>query len=89
VTDSLSGSIVLVVAIVSIGLCIAGAFAAKRSGDRRLWFVAGAFATFGIKGVLTAFSLWTEFIGHETLEMLGAILELIAVGLLVAPFLRR
>lgn len=63
--------------------------AARKSADGRLWYVSAAFAVFGLKGILTGIALWTEMIGHETLETIGAVMELLAVGLLVAPFLRR
>lgn len=88
-TDVVSGTIVLVVGIISLGLATMGALAARNSSDNRLWFVTAAFAVFGFKGVLTATALWTENIGHESLEMIGAIMDLAAVSLLVVPFLKK
>ncbi|MGB1697483.1 MAG: hypothetical protein ACPHK8_03700 [Thermoplasmatota archaeon] len=87
-SDITSSLIVLTVGLVSLGLAVMGALGAKKTGDNRLWFVAGAFSVFAIKGLLTSFALLTESIGHETLETLGAMMELVAVVLLVLPFAR-
>lgn len=71
-----------------MGLAVLGSLGARKTGDKRLWFVAGAFSTLAIKGFLTSFALLTGSIGHETLETLGAMMELVAVVLLVLPFAR-
>lgn len=89
VTHPLSVLIVLAVGVVSAALAIMGALAARRTGDNKLWFVTAAFLVFAAKGFLTSLSLWKDLIGHEDLEMVGAVMEFTAVILLVAPFLRR
>ena len=77
---SLAGLLSLVLTALAVG-------AWRRTGNRKLAFVAGAFGLFFAKSVFTAYSLWTGFLGHEDLELAGAMLDVVIVGLLVAPFL--
>lgn len=77
---ALAGLLSLVLAILAVG-------AWRRTGNRRLGFVAAAFFVFVVKSAVTAYSLWTGLIGHEDLELAGALLDLVVVGLLIAPFL--
>lgn len=76
----LAGLLSLVLASLAIG-------AWRRTGNRKLAFVAGAFGMFTVKSMVTAYSLWTGFIGHEDLELLGALLDVVIVVLLIAPLL--
>jgi hypothetical protein len=59
----------------------------RRTGNRKLAFVTAAFWMFFAKSAFTAYSLWTGFLGHEDLELAGAMLDVVIVLLLVAPFL--
>lgn len=59
----------------------------RRTGNRKLAFVAAAFGVFVVKSALTAYSLWTGLIDHEDLELAGAMLDVVVVVLLIAPFL--
>jgi hypothetical protein len=42
---------------------------------------------FFVKQALTAYSLGSGLIGHEDLELVGAMLDVVIVVLLIAPFL--
>lgn len=77
---ALAGLLSLVLAVLAIG-------AWRRTGNRRLGFVAAAFCVFVVKSAVTAYSIWTGFIRHEDLELAGALLDVVVVALLVAPFL--
>lgn len=80
-------AIIVVVAVVSLILTVLAASAWRRTGNRKLAFVTGAFAVFFAKSVLTAYSVQTGFIAHEELELIGSLGDLIVVVLLIAPFL--
>jgi len=73
--------------LLSLALTSLAAGAWNRTGNRKLGFVAAAFWVFFAKAALTAYSLWTGFLGHEDLELAGAMLDLLIVALLAAPFL--
>jgi hypothetical protein len=73
--------------LISLGLAALAVGAWHRTGNRKLGFVAAAFWLFVVKSALTAYSLWTGFLGHEDLELAGALLDVIVVLLLIAPFL--
>src|SRR5689334_14152696 len=74
-------------ALLSLVLTSLAAGAWHRTGNRKLAFVMGAFWLFFVKAALTAYSLATDLIGHEDLELVGAMLDVLIVLLLVAPFL--
>jgi len=76
----LAGLLSLVLTSLAVG-------AWHRTGNRKLAFVAAAFWVFFAKSMLTAYSLWSGFLGHEDLELAGALLDVVIVALLVAPFL--
>jgi hypothetical protein len=65
---ALTGFMSLVLAGLAVG-------AWHRTGNRKLGFVAAAFWVFVVKSALTAYSLWTGFLG------------VVVVVLLIAPFL--
>lgn len=81
--------LIALTAAVSLGLMLLAAGAWHRTGNRKLGFVTAAFWLFFAKSALTAYSLATNAIGHEHLELVGSVLDLAIVFLLVAPFLRR
>ena len=76
---ALAGLLSLVLASLAVG-------AWHRTGNRKLAFVTAAFGVFFAKSVLTAYSVETGFVGHEDLELIGALADLVVVLLLVAPF---
>lgn len=78
--------IIAAVALVSLVLTLLAAAAWRRSGNAKLGFVTAAFAVLFVKSALTAYSVRTGFVGHEDLELLGALGDLLVVLLLLAPF---
>ena len=82
-------SLIVAVHFICLVLTVLAFAAWRRSGNRRLLFVGGAFLTFAIKSLLTAYSLTTGFLHHEDLEGAGALFDFVIVLLLVAPFLLR
>lgn len=82
-------AIILVVAVVSLALCILAARAWRATANGKLAFVTAAFAAFVLKSLLTAYALHTDAIAHEDLEVVGSVLDLAIVLLLIAPFLVR
>lgn len=74
---------------ITIGLTVLAFAAYRRTSNRALLFLMGAFLTLTTKGLLTGWALATDAIGHESLEMIGAGMDMLAVALLIAPFLRR
>ncbi len=81
--------VVLFVAIIAMVLTILAFRAAHRADNPRLRYVGAAFATLAAKGLVVAIALQTQFIGHEHLELVSALFDLVLVLFLVAPFLRR
>ncbi len=77
---ALAGLLSLVLAALAVG-------AWHRTGNRKLGLVAAAFGVFVAKSALTAYSIWTGFLRHEDLELVGALLDVVVVMLLIAPFL--
>ena len=80
-------ALIALAGLLSLVLAGLAAGAWHRTGNRKLGFVAAAFWVFVVKAALTAYSLWTGFLGHEDLELAGAVLDVVVVVLLVAPFL--
>ena len=79
-------ALIAVTALVSLVLALLAAGAWKRSGNAKLVPVMLAFWIFFVKSVLTAYSLHTDFLHHEDLELVGTLLDLVIVLLLMAPF---
>ena len=79
--------LIAAVAVVSLALTLLAVAARRRTGNRKLSFVVAAFAVFFLKSVVTAYSVATDAIHHEDLELLGSLGDLAIVLLLVAPFL--
>lgn len=73
--------------LIGLALLVFAARAYLRTRESAFAFLMGAFMVFALKAFLVAFALWTDSIGHETLELLDAIGDLATVGLLMAPFL--
>lgn len=79
-------AIISAVALVSLVLTVLAALAWRRAGNAKLGFVTAAFAVFFLKSALTAYSIESEFLGHEDLELVGSLADLVVVILLLAPF---
>ncbi len=79
-------AIIALVAALSLLLTFLAAAAWNRSGNRKLAFVMLAFLAFFLKSVLTAYSVETNVIQHEHLELVGSLFDLLILLLLVAPF---
>lgn len=80
---------VLAVAVAMTFLAAMAIRAWVRSHNRFLLYVAGAFAVFALKSVITAYGLQTGTPGHENLELVGTVLDAVIAGLLVVPFILR
>ncbi|MEA3191558.1 MAG: hypothetical protein QOD77_2140 [Thermoplasmata archaeon] len=82
-------------AVVSFGLFVLALQARRRTGNRKLGYVAAAFLAFCVKSLVTAYALLEDpnhpssYLSHGHLEFLGSAFDLVIVGLLVTPFLRR
>lgn len=79
-------AIISLVAAVSLVLTVLAFAAWRRTGNRKLGFVTAAFFLFFSKSLLTAYSVETDFIVHEHLELTDSLLDLLVVLLLLAPF---
>ena len=79
-------ALIAVTALVSLVLALLAAGAWRRTGNAKLVPVMLAFWIFFVKSGLTAYSLRTELLHHEDLELVGSLLDLLIVLLLMAPF---
>ena len=79
-------AIIAAVAALSLTLTFLAWAAWRRTGNSKLGFVTAAFFTFFVKTILTAYSVETNFIEHEHLELIGSLFDLLILLLLVAPF---
>lgn len=79
----------LTVGVIASALAILAFAAYRRSHDRRLLFVLGAFTAFAIKGILTFIDWNASIMSHSTLSIVSSGLDLVVVLFLVAPFLTR
>jgi hypothetical protein len=86
--ESAATIIVIVVSIVSLVMAAIAVRSLRRTGNRRLAYVASAFATFAVKGVVVAWALQSSTIQHEHLEVVSALFDLVTIVLLVIPIFR-
>ncbi|MHB8634429.1 MAG: hypothetical protein ACYDBQ_10790 [Thermoplasmatota archaeon] len=87
------------VAALSLTLVVLAGRARRRTGNRKLTYVAAAFALFFVKSALTSYGLWLAYravpvnpgspLAHGNLELVNSVLDLGIVALLFAPFLWR
>lgn len=89
VGENLVDYVIIAVGILALALTALALGAWRRTGDRRLLFVAAAFGIVVIKQVMTVYSIAYETIGHQDLEMYNSVLDLGVMGALVAPFIWR
>ena len=83
---NLSGVLVSVVAAVSLVLMLLTFAAAKRTNQVRVYVVALAFGVHFVKSVIVAWALFTQVLGHETVEIIEAAFDLGMVLLLFSAF---
>ena len=84
--STVSGSIVAVVAAVSLVLMLLTYLAAKRTMQTRIYVVALAFGVHFLKATFVAWALFTQTLGHEVLEIVEAVFDLGMVLLLFSAF---
>lgn len=84
-----STTFVAVVALVSAILTVLTFVAARRTGHRRVYFVAGAMGVLFVKSAIAAYAIATDAIAHEHLEVVQGGFDLAMVALLFAPFWLR
>jgi len=77
-----------VTAAASIGLAALAYRGYRRSGNPRLRFVVAAFALFAVKGLLATYSIQTDLLEHEDLELVLGLFDVTALSLFLVPFLR-
>lgn len=80
------------VGLISLVLAVVAVRAYRRTGNRSLFFVAGAFGVFTLKGVLIV-SSWNQWevrlMSGTALEIANSALDFLVVLLLVIPLLLR
>lgn len=79
-------ALIAVTAAVSLVLAVLAWGAWRRTGNAKLAPVMLAFWIFFVKSLLTGYSLHSDFLHHEDLELVGTLLDLLIVLLLMAPF---
>lgn len=84
-----SSTLVLLVAIASAILSVLTWMAAKRTGHRKVHYVAAAFAVHFVKSAIVAYGLFTGGIAHEILEVVEAVFDAAMITLLAIPFWAR
>lgn len=80
--------VILIVAVIALFLTTMAYRSVRRSGNKRLLFVTGAFGLLAIRGFLVAYSMPSHFIEHGMLELVSSIFDLAIVVLLALPLFR-
>jgi hypothetical protein len=88
-SEHLAIYVITAVGALALGLTVLAIRAWNRSRSPRMLYLAGAFSVLALKGLVTAGALWQHRIGHETLELLGSLFDLVVVLLLIAPVIHR
>lgn len=81
-----------VVGILSIALSVIAYRAYRRTGNRSLLFVAGAFGLFFLKGIaiVASWDAWdTQLFTQHALEITASVFDFLIVAMLVTPLLLR
>lgn len=71
--------------LIALGLWIA----ANRVGNPKIRWVSAGFFVMAGKSILIAVAVSTGFLQHEIIELVDALLDLVAVLFVAAPFLMR
>lgn len=83
----LSVGVTLIGALIAFALLLMGVAAYRRNRDPAFAFLIGAFTVFMLKSFLVAYSLKTDVIGHEYLELVDSIGDVSTLLLLTLPIL--
>jgi hypothetical protein len=59
----------------------------RQTRDRIMGFLVAGFAVFGLKCLVVGYALLTGRIGHEALELLDNVADLLLLSLIVSPIL--
>lgn len=90
--DSLSvasaGTSVIVTLLASTLAILAFLAATKRRSPNLRW-VGAAFVVFAAKNAFSAYNVWTHVIPHDAIELTLSLFDLVLLGLIFAPLLRR
>ena len=81
--------LILVVAILASILSLIGFSSYLKSRDKRVIFVASAFAIFFIKNFLVFISLLYDIFPHGNLEFIEALFDLVTLILFIVPVLKK
>lgn len=85
----MSVGIVSVVAIISAVLALVTFIGWRRSGNWRIGCIAAAFLTHFVKSALVVVFLATNSVGHEVVESVEAVFDLLMFVFLFVPFVAR
>lgn len=77
------------VGLVSLILTILTFIAYRRTGLPNARFVISAFALNAIKSSIVAYSLYSEAVEHQAIELLDGAGDVVVIVLLVIPYFRR
>ncbi|MHB8586856.1 MAG: hypothetical protein ACYDDF_13595 [Thermoplasmatota archaeon] len=80
-----SAALIGVVALIALALAIVGFVSRNRSRNRKVAWVATAFAVFAAKNAFSAWAIYTGSVSHADLELYLAIIDLVVLALLVTP----
>ena len=89
ITDIIITILIFLVAIISFFLFTIGFMSYRRKNDLRLLSVSLAFFTFFVKNMVTSIAYQFNIIQHGDLELFGALMDLIAMTLLLIPIFKK
>lgn len=78
-----------VVGLIALAMLVLALRARRRSGNRKLGFVAAAFFVFLAKSLFSAYNVQTHVVPHDGIELWLSVFDLVIIGLLFLPFLLR
>lgn len=79
----------LLVGLIALVMAALAWQARRRSGNRQLGFVAGAFGLFLAKSLFSAYNVQTHYVPHDTIELVLSLFDLAIIGLLFLPLVVR
>lgn len=88
-SHALGDAAAIIVTAAAAALSILALAAGRRTGDRRMLYLCGAFACFAVRAILGPLSHSWGVIEHGTGEVAQSAFDLLTIGFLVAPFLHR
>ncbi|HVM45632.1 MAG TPA: hypothetical protein VM582_06825 [Candidatus Thermoplasmatota archaeon] len=84
-----SVAVSLLVALLAFVLAGLAARAAHRRSNRALRMVALAFGVFGVRNLFSAYAVRTHALGHDAIELVLSLFDLVLLLLLFAPLVLR